>query len=74
MLLLGVNVVLSDVVLASTIRLATHPRMMNDPSGPDVAFDAVDEIRSGPASVVVLITLDRGFAPFEGLRTLNPVA
>ena len=102
-----------DVVLASTIRLATNPRMMNNPSGPDSAFDAVAEIRSGPAAVVVvptsrhwgifgglvktyrlrandipdawlaalaldhgatLVTRDRGFARFEGLRTLNPVA
>lgn len=107
------RVALSDVILASTVRLATNPRMMRNPSGSAEAFAAVDEIRSGPASAVVaptsrhwgifgrlvttyrlrdndvpdawlaalaldhgatLVTLDRGFARFEGVRTLNPVA
>jgi uncharacterized protein len=103
----------SDVVLASLIRLATNARMLPDPLTPADALVAADALREAPASVWVsptsrhwdifarlisthrlrvndipdawlaalaldhgatLVTLDRGFARFEGLRTHNPLA
>lgn len=103
----------SDVVLASLIRLATNARMLPDPLTPADALVAADALREAPASMWVsptsrhwdifarlisthrlrvndlpdawlaalaldhgatLVTLDRGFARFEGLRTRNPLA
>lgn len=103
----------SDVVLASLVRLVTNSRMLPDPLTPADALVAAHALRGAPASVWVsptskhwdifaklvsrhrlrvndipdawlaalaldhgatLVTLDRGFARFEGLRTLNPVA
>jgi toxin-antitoxin system PIN domain toxin len=103
----------SDVVLASLIRLATNARMLPDPLTALDAVVAAEALRAAPASTWVtptarhwvifanlvsahrlrvndipdawlaalaldhgatLVTRDRGFARFEGLRTLNPVA
>lgn len=102
----------SDVVLASLIRLVTNPRMVSDPLTPADALVAANALRGAPASIWVsptsrhwdifaklvsvhrlrvndipdawlaalaldhgatLVTLDSGFARFDGLRTLNPV-
>ena len=106
------RVALSESVLASVVRLATHPRVFRVPSTPVDALLFTTSIASAPAAQLVrtgpdhwplltqlvgdlrlrgndipdaalaahalelgatLVTLDRGFRRFDGLRVLNPL-
>ncbi|MGO4597466.1 TA system VapC family ribonuclease toxin [Terrabacter sp. 2RAF25] len=103
----------SEPVLASVIRIATHPRVFRTPSTPSDVLEFAESLASAPAAVRVrpgpehwpivtelvrehrlrgndvpdavlaahalelgatLVTLDRGFARFTPLRTVNPLA
>jgi uncharacterized protein len=112
--LVGVErVALAKPVLASVVRVATHPRVFATPSTPADAVAFTESLADAPATVRVragaehwelftglvrehrlrgndvpdallaaqalelgatLVTCDRGFARFSGLRTVDPLA
>jgi toxin-antitoxin system PIN domain toxin len=47
------NVGVSDLVLSSVIRIATHPKIFREPSGTLEAFEFTDAIRSSRNAVIV---------------------
>jgi toxin-antitoxin system PIN domain toxin len=107
------RVAVSEPVLASVIRIATHPKVFRTPSTPSDVLAFTESLASAPAAQRVrpgpehwpivtdlvkehrlrgndvpdavlaahalelgatLVTLDRGFARFATLRTVNPLA
>jgi toxin-antitoxin system PIN domain toxin len=103
---------LSDQVLASFVRIVTHPRIYASPTDPVVALEFVEAVQFGPvarrvaptkrtwpifADLVrrteargnaipdswlaaqaielgaIMVTADRGFARFPGLRVAHPL-
>ncbi len=103
---------ISEPVLASVIRIATHPRVFETPSTPGDALRFAESLIAAPATQLVrpgaahwplftelvgqhrlrgndvpdaslaahclelgatLVTLDRGFARFRGLRVVQPL-
>lgn len=103
----------SEPVLASVIRIATHPRIYETPSTPRDVLRFAESLLGAPATQLVrvgadhwplftqlvaehrlrgndvpdaslaahclelgasLVTLDRGFSRFAGLRTVDPLA
>lgn len=105
------RIVVSESVLASMIRIATHPRVFEEPASPSeavgfaealLAMPRVQVARPGPDSWSIfcryvgdlrlvggdvadaylaalamdagaaMVTSDRGFARFPGLRTVDP--
>lgn len=105
------RVAVSDSVLASMVRIATHPRVFEEPAPPATALDFAATLRSHPSVGVVtpgaqtwqafteyvadlrlkgadvpeaylaavargsgatMVTTDRGFTRFPGLRVLDP--
>ncbi|TQN45694.1 hypothetical protein FHX52_2394 [Humibacillus xanthopallidus] len=106
------RIAVSEPVLASVLRIATHPKVFRMPSTPADAVAFAESLASAPAAQRVrpgpdhwpivtelirehrlrgndvpdavlaahalelgatLVTLDRGFGRFSGLRTVNPL-
>lgn len=109
----GAHLALSTAVLASVVRIATHPRIMGTPSSPREVMDFTQSLLDDPQTSVVvpssrhwpvfhefvsdlrlvgndipdaflaalavdhdatLVTTDRGFRRFPGLRIVDPRA
>lgn len=107
------RIAVSESVLASVIRIATHPRIYQTPSAPGDVLRFAESLLAAPATQLVrpgadhgplftelvaehrlrgndvpdaslaahclelgasLVTLDRGFSRFAGLRTVSPLA
>lgn len=107
------RVAVSETVLMSVVRIATHPRIYETPSTPRDVLRFAESLLAAPATQLVrvgadhwplftqlvaehrlrgndvpdaslaahclelgasLVTLDRGFSRFVGLRTVNPLA
>lgn len=106
------RVAISETVLTSVVRIATHPRIYETPSTPRDVLRFAESLLAAPATQLVrpgpdhwllftelvaehrlrgndvpdaslaahclelgasLVTLDRGFSRFSGLRTVNPL-